>query len=157
MKPAAREELKRKIHEAGLRATAPRIAALQLLTLSDRPLSHAEVVAALHNEGWDQATIYRNLIKLVEARLARVASQVGGITRYEVSKPGEKPHHHPHFACRSCGTVECMPDAEIVMKRNAKWRQAVRRAELQLVGECPACCEAGPRTASSGRGVTTRS
>lgn len=139
MKSPTREELKRQIHDAGLRATPPRIAALRLLRTTDRPLSHAEVVAALANDDWDQATIYRNLIKLVEARLARVATQVAGVTRYEGSNPQEAPHRHPHFACRSCGAVECMPDAELVIKRSSKWRQAVMHAEWQLVGECPEC------------------
>src|SRR5690606_1873947 len=91
MKSLSREALTRQLHDAGLRATPPRLAALRLLRTADRPLSHAEVVAELASEDWDQATIYRNLVKLVEARLARVATQVAGVTRYEASHPREAP------------------------------------------------------------------
>lgn len=151
MKSLSREALKRQLHDAGLRATPPRLAALRLLRTADRPLSHAEVVAELASEDWDQATIYRNLVKLVEARLARVATQVAGVTRYEASHPREAPHRHPHFACRSCGVVECMPDAELVIRRGSKWRQAVLQAEWQLVGECPDCRPAACPPASRRR------
>ena len=79
---SAREDAKARIHEAGLRATAPRVAVLALLATSDKPLSHSEVVVAIGDVDWDQATLYRNLVKLVEANLARVASRVDGVVRY---------------------------------------------------------------------------
>lgn len=134
-----REELKRRVRDAGLRATAPRIAVLDLLAGSDRPLSHSEVVEALGGDEWDQATLYRNLVKLTEARLARVASQVGGVARYEALGEHDEPHLHPHFACTDCKTVVCLHDAELVVPRDPGWREALWEAELQLVGRCPRC------------------
>lgn len=136
-----RKQARDRVQAAGMRATGPRVAVLRVLTASDRPLSHAEVAAALSDGDLDKATVYRNLIRLVEGNLARVASQVGGITRYEASTDGKTGHMHPHFACKSCGTVECLPDASISLPRDAKWRVAMANAELQVVGQCPTCRE----------------
>lgn len=140
-----REEIRHRIHEAGLRVTAPRVAVLDLLAKSSHPLSHREVVDALDNSEWDRATLFRNLQKLVEARLAQVASRAGGITRYELWKDQEASAHiHPHFACKDCGTVSCLHDAEFTAPSDPSWRAAVLDAELQVVGRCPDCRSAQP-------------
>jgi Fur family transcriptional regulator, ferric uptake regulator len=135
----SREEAKRRVHGAGLRATAPRVAVLRLLAAAGRPLSHTEVVEALGSGDWDQATLYRNLLKLVEADLARVASRVGGIARYEARGDDDSPHLHPHFSCRACGGVECLPEAKLAGPVDRAWHQSLAEAELQLIGECPTC------------------
>lgn len=127
------------IHDAGLRATAPRVAVLRLVTDATRPLSHAEVVDAVGTDNWDAATLYRNLIKLNEAGLLRVASQVGGITRFESQTADEAPHIHPHFACRDCGDVTCLHEAVLSIPTEPQWREALLDADLQVVGRCPTC------------------
>lgn len=139
MAALSRDEAKRWVQEAGLRATAPRVAVLRLLAKSERPLSHSEVVEAIGNAEWDQATLYRNLVKLVEADLARVASRVGGIARYEVRGEDDGPHLHPHFSCRACGGVACLPEVKLIGPVARTWRRPLAEAELQLVGECPKC------------------
>lgn len=143
MSSLSREEAKQRVQQAGLRATAPRLAVLRLLAASKRPLSHSEVVEALANPDFDQATLYRNLVKLVEVKLASVASRVGGITRYELRRSGDNaPHLHPHFACRSCGQLACLPGAKLVAAVEDAWREALRDADLQVVGTCPSCRDA---------------
>lgn len=141
MERVSKDEVRRRVQAAGLRATAPRVAVYQLLLESERPLSHTEVVAQLSSPDWDQATIYRNLLKLVEAELAWVASHVGGVARYAPRKANDEPHYHPHFSCRTCGTVECLPEARLVATVERRWREALADAELQLVGQCPSCRE----------------
>lgn len=137
---ANREALREHIREAGLRATAPRVAVLALLRNADRPLSHGEVVERLGTTDWDSTTLYRNLVKLVDSQLARVASTVGGIARYESdTENGVNGHRHAHFACRDCGSVECLPDVEVSVPRGAQWRRSLDEAEVQIVGSCPAC------------------
>jgi Fur family transcriptional regulator, ferric uptake regulator len=150
-----RDEAKRRVHEAGLRATAPRLAVLRLLATAARPLSHSEVVASIGNDDWDQATLYRNLLKLVEAELARVASHVGGIARYEFRGEDDGPHLHPHFSCRSCGMVECLPEAKLAGPVERSWHPSLAEAELQLVGDCPSC-RAGTAQTPGGRGRPRR-
>lgn len=137
-----RQQSKQILHDAGLRATAPRVAVLRLLSATDRPLSHAEVVDELGTEDWDAATLYRNLIKLDEVGLARVASRVGGVTRFAAHEQGTSTHLHPHFACRDCGDVRCLEDAKVSLPPDsARWRDALSEAEVQVVGQCPDCRE----------------
>ena len=45
-----KEEWKKILREAGLRSTAPRVAVLQLLCTSGRPLSHGEVLETLGHD-----------------------------------------------------------------------------------------------------------
>ena len=135
----SRDDAKRRIHDAGLRATSPRVAVLQFLASADKPLSHAAVVDAMGSDDWDPATLYRNLVKLVEVDLALVASQVGGIARYAIRGDRDDPHRHPHFSCRICGSVACLPGAKLTGSVGTGWQRSLATSEVQLVGECPDC------------------
>lgn len=143
MVDTSHDSTKAQIRGAGLRATAPRIAVLQLLMSTDKPLSHTEVVDALGSNTWDQATLYRNLLKLTEVGLARAVSKVDGIVRYQARGDDDGLHLHPHFSCKSCGTVECLPDAtlELSGKVTSLWNRSLVDSEMQLVGECPSCLQ----------------
>jgi len=134
-----KEDAKQLVKDAGLRATAPRIAVMQLLARAEKPMSHSEVVEAIGTEDWDQATLYRNLVKLVEADLARVASKVAGVTRYEARGDDDEPHLHPHFSCRTCGEVQCLPEARLEGLVDKRWRKSIANSELEVIGECPDC------------------
>ena len=142
MNDLTRDEAKGRIHAVGLRATAPRVAVLRLLAGADKPMSHTEVVEAIGSEDWDQATLYRNLLKLVEVDLARVASKVGGVARYEARGDDDSPHLHPHFSCRTCGSVECLPEAKLTGPVERRWNRSLETSELQLIGDCPTCLAA---------------
>lgn len=134
----SRDDARRRLHEAGLRATAPRVAVLRLLSEAGKPLSHTDVVQAIGDDDWDRTTLYRNLLKLVEANLARIASQVGGVARYE-ARVDDDPHLHPHFHCRSCGAVICLTESRLVGPVDGRWNRSLEAAELQVLGECPDC------------------
>lgn len=138
-KRPAKEEVRQWVRDAGLRATGPRVAVLQLLAGAKRPLSYTEVVAELGQDEWDQTSLYRNLVKLAESELVRVASRVGGIARYEFSSSSNEDHAHPHFSCSDCGVVNCLPTMELTDMVDSRWRASVREAELQVVGTCPSC------------------
>lgn len=129
-----------------LRVTAPRVAVLQLLASSERPLSHTEVVEALSGSTWDQATLFRNLIKLTESGLTRVTSELSGVKRYELVKPQTKTAHlaHPHFVCNACGVVSCLPESVVTPQANVsalgeEWSGALSNASIHILGVCPPC------------------
>lgn len=125
-----------------MRATAPRLAVLMLLAQVDRPLSHSEVLEQLGQTDWDQATVYRNLVKLKQAGVAVVASQAGGIDRYTLSSPEDDGHRHPHFVCESCGKMACLPTKlTSSMHMDGPWAASVQQAMVQLRGACPECIE----------------
>jgi Fur family transcriptional regulator, ferric uptake regulator len=60
-------ELRRVIRTAGLKGTMPRIAVLAEIMQAEGPLSHGEIAGKLTVRGFDQATVYRNLIDLAKA------------------------------------------------------------------------------------------
>lgn len=136
-------DIRTRLHRAGLRATAPRLAVLALLAEQTRPLAFCEVADALGRTDWDRATTYRNLVKLSEAGLARVVSRAGGMARYTAVRDGsESEHAHPHFVCSDCGGVSCLPQAAVPVPRvRGRWSASVRDASIQLQGRCPACLD----------------
>jgi Fur family transcriptional regulator, ferric uptake regulator len=139
----SRAELRDSIRAAGIRATASRVAVLRELRAVSKPISHAEVVAALASEPWDRATVYRNLIDLVNAGLARKVELGDRVWRFDgaVATTRHDATLHPHFVCTLCGTVECLPEVAISGSLAAKLPRAVvaREVEVHVRGVCDAC------------------
>lgn len=115
-----------------------------MLRRAKTPLTHAEVASALDRRGWDRATIFRNLVALVDAGFL-VRTDLGdhvwrfGVTAVE--SVGGEVHEHPHFLCTECGVVCCMPQARIELPRGAKVPKSVRAraVEIQVRGRCDDC------------------
>ncbi len=115
---------------------------LFVLEAAHGPLSHTEVLERLGDTDWDPATIYRNLVKLRDAGIARVASRAEGIDRYVFSSALGDDHHHPHFVCEDCGRIACLPaDLTASMSMDGPWAASIQNAMVQLRGECPECLE----------------
>lgn len=134
------DELRREVRAKGLRATPSRLAVLELLRASDAPMSHGDVADRLASQTWDRATIYRNLTDLAEAGLV-VRTDVGDhVWRFEAVRGGHTASSHPHFVCTECGTVECLPELELAVRR-AKAPRAIRQrqVEVHVRGLCDAC------------------
>ena len=55
---------KQSLRDAGLRATAARVAVLKALASAGVPVSHADVATSLADFGFDQSTIFRITLKL---------------------------------------------------------------------------------------------
>lgn len=140
---AVRTSLRDVIRDAGIRATASRIAVLRELRSAKRPVSHAEVVEALDGEPWDRATLYRNLIDLVNVGLARKVELGDRVWRFDgaVSEARHDATLHPHFVCTHCGHVECLPEVAISSNPGGKLPRSVvaREVEVQVRGVCDAC------------------
>ena len=98
-------ETRASIRAAGLRGTMPRIAVLSYLQSMTTPLSHAEIFDALEEQGFDRATIYRNLVDLTEVGLLLRTDVGDHVWRYELRRMGqaEQQTEHPHFMCTDCG------------------------------------------------------
>jgi Fur family transcriptional regulator, ferric uptake regulator len=136
----SKETARARLRDSGLRSTGPRIAVLQALSASHGPLSHGELVFRLGRHDMDQATVYRNLLKLEEFGLTRIASQVGGVVRYEPTElDGKVRQKHPHFSCKECGIVTCMSPITFTSEQETSWSFALDMAELSFVGVCPEC------------------
>jgi len=134
------DESRKLLHERGLRVTVPRLAVLNILAQTKRPLSHTEVLECLGETKWDAATVYRNLVRLRDAGIAPVVSRANGIDRYALVKAEDSGHHHPHFLCEDCGHIACLPEALTAsISMGGRWATSVQNAVVQFRGECPDC------------------
>ena len=145
------EAVRQRIRGAGLRCTAARVAVMHHLETASGPLTHAEVAEALHDLGFDRATIYRNLIELTEAKLAARVELGDHVWRFEAKRAGggHKGDDHPHFVCTACGEVSCLDDVQVaITPRSGKSRSRTGPSpgktiaavtEVLLKGRCERC------------------
>lgn len=143
--PASRPSnatLRERLRDAGLRATGARVAVLRTLMQANVPMSHAEVHAAVADDGSDRATTYRNLMDLAEIGLVK-RSDVGDHTwRFELVDQGDHGDDgHAHFVCADCGAVACLPDTAVEVHAVSGAPRALRDkgVEIQVRGKCDAC------------------
>ena len=135
-----KEQARKFLQMSGLRATAPRLAVLQVLERAKHPVSHTEVVKQLQDSDWNPATVYRNLIKLRNAGIAPVVSRVDGVDRYALAVSADDPHRHAHFSCDDCGKVACLPDSiTSAISLEGRWARSIEKAMIQISGTCPDC------------------
>ncbi len=136
------EERTKTLRDAGLRRTGPRLAVLQVLERATSPLSHGDVADALAGEGFDRATVYRNLTALTDVGLVRRTDVGDHVWRFEIVRADSRGHDgsHPHFVCTDCGTVSCLPDVSVRIGGSRASAGVARRAvEVQLRGQCGGC------------------
>jgi Fur family transcriptional regulator, ferric uptake regulator len=140
--PSSIADLRTRIRTAGLRSTTARIAVLQRLEAATTPLSHAELAEFLVPEGYDRATVYRNLIDLTEAGLVARAELGDHVWRFELRREhGDAPSDHPHFVCVECGEVSCLNDVRFKLSPapGAKGSLIASLTEILLKGRCEQC------------------
>ena len=111
---------------------------------TDAPVSHGEVADRLASQAWDRATIYRNLTDLAEVGLLRRTDVGDHVWRFEAIE--HEASAHPHFVCTECGTVECLPEIELTLRRPEPSRRVrapravkQRQVEVHVRGLCDAC------------------
>ena len=142
-KPTTVSDLQSTLRTAGLRSTAPRVAVLRYLTATGGPVSHAELFEALASEGFDRATLYRNLIDLADAGLVSRTDLGDHVWRYELKLNDAGGHlvEHPHFVCTDCGVVSCLPGVAVRITASDVAPRAVasQKVAVQLTGRCNAC------------------
>lgn len=129
----------RDLNGAGLRATKARAAVLGALREARGPRSHGEVADALARSGLDRATVYRNLLDLTRAGLARRTDLGDHVWRFEATARDRR--HAAHFLCRACGAVSCLDGLSVGLPRGTRAPRAVRGGdiEIRVTGLCDAC------------------
>jgi Fur family ferric uptake transcriptional regulator len=135
--------VKQQLRTVGLRATSARAVVLRALMTADKPLSHAEASDRVRRQGLDRATVYRNLMDLVEAGLAQRSDLGDHVWRFShVADPASRPHEaHPHFVCTECGQVQCLPEKAVAIAKARRVPKAVRQRHvaIQVRGRCDDC------------------
>jgi Fur family transcriptional regulator, ferric uptake regulator len=129
------------INRTGLRATTSRVRVLALLRAAERPLSHLEVTEALAGLGFDRATLYRNLVDLTRAGLARRTELGDRVWRFEAAGAPHTSGWHPHFVCTTCGEVQCLSSRSLSLAVRGRSPRSLRRGEVEVHvrGLCDRC------------------
>lgn len=151
MKSATDEHLppERRLRQAGLRVTAPRLAVLAAFVHCP-PHADAERIAAAVREGGaalSPQTVYNVLRAFAEAGLVRRIEPAGSPGLYEL-RAGD---NHHHAICRRCGAtadVDCAVGETPCLTAADDSGYQIDEAEITFWGLCPDCVAA--RSGSSG-------
>lgn len=130
------------LRDAGLRATAARVAVVRRLAVAVAPQSHAEVVDALRESGFDQSTLFRCLNELADAGLVARLDLGDQVRRFELTDAENKgAPEHAHFMCVDCGELTCMDGFSVRLspERGARRKALGVITEVLLRGHCGRC------------------
>ncbi len=166
------DALRRTLHDAGLRVTLARMATLRVMNAAGEALDAATILARVvadveagreaeaaqsedQGEGAiDRVTVYRTLNSFVEKGLAHKVDPGDRVFRFSLTDHArcaehKHDHEHPHLVCDSCGSVRCMPDAQVFIQEKpmvpgqrgdgAPKPRALRQQDVTLRGTCDEC------------------
>lgn len=122
-----------------IKKTTPRIAIVQALLKSERPLSEAEIKSIL-GELYDRITFYRNVQTMVEAGIMHRIVVDNIHTKYALNRCSEEDCHHTshiHFYCKKCSEVTCLDEVAIETKIPDGY--APEEQEIIIHGICRSC------------------
>ncbi len=130
------------LKEAGLRVTAQRLAALEILRGTRAHLTVEDVTERVRARlgTVSQQAVYDTLGALVSAGLARRIEPAGMPGLFE-SRVGD---NHHHVVCRQCGTVadiDCVADTVPCLEPTGAHGFLLDEAEITFWGLCPVCQE----------------
>ncbi|HSA83523.1 MAG TPA: Fur family transcriptional regulator [Patescibacteria group bacterium] len=133
-------DCKNELNEAQLRATPARIALMQLLEKSDKPLDVQTMIDFLDKKDikTDPATVFRIVNMFTEKGLVKPIQLNEGKFRYELST---KAAHH-HLVCERCGNIEDISNCNIAALENdieKKKHFKVTSHSLEFFGVCESC------------------
>lgn len=135
-----KHDCKDELNDVHLRATPARLALMNLLETSDKPLDVQTMIDYLEKEdvNTDPATVFRIVNMFTEKGLTRQIQLQEGKFRYELA--GKEDHHH--LVCTRCGDIQAISDCNIEVleshiekKKNFK----VTSHSLEFFGFCAKC------------------
>jgi Fur family ferric uptake transcriptional regulator len=136
------DDITLRLRALGLSRTQTRLAVLRYLMKIGRPVSHAEVAAALRDRSFDRVSVYRALIDLTRVKILSRTDMGGRVWRFDIVR-GDRPHcwEHAHFVCSRCGAISCLPVESVRIGTRGKLPRAIKakQVEVQVKGECDAC------------------
>jgi Fur family ferric uptake transcriptional regulator len=137
------DEIKRRLRDANLRATAGRTRVIEVMKGSAQPASVPEIQLLVGDEV-PLSTLYRIIADLVDARVLRKLEFAEGFARYELDE--DLAAHHHHLVCTVCGTVTdlSLDDLETQLDRTAveilRTKGFITSAHrLDFFGTCEEC------------------
>jgi Fe2+ or Zn2+ uptake regulation protein len=133
-------DCKEELNEVELRATPARIALMQLLETSDKPIDVKEMIDFLEKEDikTDPATVFRIVNMFTEKGLVKPIQLNEGKFRYELTT--RAPHHH--LVCEKCGNIEDISNCNIAaLEKDIEQKKQfkVTSHSLEFFGICKSC------------------
>jgi Fur family ferric uptake transcriptional regulator len=131
------------LQRSGLRRTPVRLAVIEILARSGRPVSVPQILARMRG-AVDTVTVYRTLHTFVRKKLVHRVRGEDRTWLYALSDArATRQHLHPHFVCEQCGKVECLEDAQVpaafLSSLGVRDDYRVAWPEVVLHGLCPRC------------------
>lgn len=125
------------LRSAGLKATRERVAILNLLNKSRKPITVDEILKQI--TGVDRATIYRNVDSLKKLGLIRQVDLWHGHSHYELA--GAEEHHH--LVCVNCEKtidIDCAHKSlsKLILKEFPDFSKIVGHS-FEFFGICKSC------------------
>ena len=121
------------------RVTEGRVALLNFLSSSKKPLSIAEIQKEMTHK-MDKVTLYRALEDFVSSKIIAKVNLQSTATYYEFI---HNDHHH-HIVCEKCGKIEDIEncnqiDLQKEMIKSSKHFSVVSSHSLEFFGVCKMC------------------
>jgi Fur family transcriptional regulator, ferric uptake regulator len=129
------------LRNAGLAKTSQRIAVLEKLIGAAAPLNVRDILAETRGKlKIDRVTIYRILASFKESGIIREIDAGSGTAYYEIACLHNPIH--PHFHCRLCDSLICMPPLTLSQAWDWLTRPSdfsVESINVQIAGICGPC------------------
>ena len=124
------ETLRAELRRVGLRATGPRVAVLKSLHAASAAVSHADIATELGPEGWDRATVYRNLIDLTDAGLLKRVDRGDHTWRFTLKQHAEGQAGQAFFVCDVSGEITPLPAGTVSITPGRGTPKAIKSGEF---------------------------
>ncbi|MDX1958408.1 MAG: Fur family transcriptional regulator [Leptospiraceae bacterium] len=130
-------DIKEILKNNNLKITKSRIAVLELLSESSKPITHSEIMENLADaENWDRVTIYRTLGEFEEKKIVKTILSNDRVTYFELQ---DSLHEHAHLSCDSCGKMTCLNKEQFHFSIGEIVEFKLNRVEILLKGICKNC------------------
>lgn len=140
------------LHSAGLRRTRARQVVLQVLTETDRPLSHKEIAEDPGTRRLDRVTLYRTLATLQKAGLLHRVQGIDGVWRFRSRRVHTDTcgGNHLHFLCLVCKKMTCLPEQPLPWVKEPEGAEVFGK-QLVVYGRCAQCNSSDEKGPAPGR------
>ncbi len=93
-------------------------------------MSHADIATALAPEGWDRATVYRNLIDLTQAGLLKRVDRGDHTWRFTLKERAEHQAGQAFFVCDVSGDISPLPAGTVTVSAGRGAPKALRSGDF---------------------------
>ena len=129
------------LEHAGLSKTSQRVAVLTVLVHSDTPVTVKDILDRISAEGQvNKVTVYRILSSFKAEGIIREIATDHGVNFYEMACRHNPAH--PHFYCRICRSLSCLPPAGIPeewLQRLRSGNPSIESVVINFTGLCKSC------------------